>query len=94
LASISAIVAFILAIFVSALFGLFLGLAAARLSGPMAFSATPQSFNFALGGGSFFPGFGPGILISAAMLDALNKNPLKILPANLEEDIYRIAFPY
>jgi hypothetical protein len=70
------------------------GGSAARLSGPMAFSATPQSFNFALGGGSFFPGFGPGILISAAMLDALNKNPLKILPANLEEDIYRIAFPY
>lgn len=67
---------------------------AMRKSGPVAFSATPQSFNFALGGGSFFPGFGPGLLFSAAMLDALNKNPLKILPAALEEDVYRFLFPY
>lgn len=67
---------------------------AMRLQGPMAFSATPQSFNFALGGGSFFPGFGPGILFATAALDAMNKNPLKILPAKLEEDMYRFLFPY
>jgi hypothetical protein len=60
----------------------------------MALSATPQSFNFALGGGSFFPGFGPGLLFSAAALDSINKNPLKLLPPALEEDIYRFLFPY
>lgn len=66
----------------------------ARITGPIALSATPQSFNFALGGGSFFPGFGPGLLLSAAGLDAMNKNPLKLLPPALEEDMYRFLFPY
>jgi hypothetical protein len=66
----------------------------ARITGPMALSATPQSFNFALGGGSFFPGFGPGLLLSAAALDSINKNPLKLLPPALEEDMYRFLFPY
>lgn len=65
-----------------------------RKSGPMAFSAQPQSFNFALGGGSIFPGFGPGVVWGLSALSAINKNPLKILPAQLEEELYRIAFPY
>jgi hypothetical protein len=62
--------------------------------GPFAMSATPQSFNFALGGGSIMPGFGPGVSISAAVLDSLDANPMKLLPAGLEEEIYRVAFPY
>lgn len=66
----------------------------ARLTGPMAFSAQPQSFNFALGGGSIFPGFGPGVVWGISALSAINKNPLKILPPQLEEELYRIAFPY
>lgn len=65
-----------------------------RRSGPMAFSAQPQSFNFALGGGSIFPGFGPGVVWSLSGLSAMNKNPLKILPPQWEEELYKIAFPY
>lgn len=66
----------------------------ARKTGPMAFSAQPQSFNFALGGGSIFPGFGPGVTWGLSALSAINKNPLKIFPAKVEEEFYRIAFPY
>jgi hypothetical protein len=62
--------------------------------GPFAMSATPQSFNFALGGGSIMPGFGPGVSITAAVLDSLDANPMKLLPIGLEEEVYRIAFPY
>lgn len=62
--------------------------------GPFAMSATPQSFNFALGGGSIMPGFGPGVSISAAVLDSLDLNPMKMLPPGLEEEVYRVAFPY
>ena len=65
-----------------------------RVSGPYAFSATPQSFNFALGAGTFLPGAGFGLLWSVAALDALNKNPLKLLPTQLEEQVFKIAFPY
>jgi hypothetical protein len=65
-----------------------------RVSGPYAFSATPQSFNFALGAGTFLPGAGFGLLWSVAALDALNKNPLKLLPTQLEEDVFKVAFPY
>lgn len=65
-----------------------------RVSGPFAMSATPQSFNFALGGGGVLPGFGPGVSISAALLDSMDKNPMKLLPAGIEEEAYRILFPY
>jgi hypothetical protein len=65
-----------------------------RVSGPFALSATPQSFNFALGGGSVLPGFGPGVSISAALLDSMDKNPMKFLPAGIEEEAYRVLFPY
>lgn len=65
-----------------------------RTTGAFAFSATPQSFNFATGGGSFLPGFGQGISWTVSALDAINKNPMKLLPAQLEEDIFKVAFPY
>jgi hypothetical protein len=74
--------------------GLVPGASDTRLTGPYQFSATPQSFNFALGGGSILPGMGFGVTWTVAMLSAMNKNPLKILPAPLEEDIYKLAFPY
>lgn len=70
------------------------GAADMRVTGPYQFSAQPQSFNFALGGGSFFPGMGAGITWGVGMLSAMNKNPLKILPAQWEEEIYKVAFPY
>lgn len=65
-----------------------------RASGPFAFTAKPQSFNFALGAGTFLPGFGLGIIWPVAILDSLNKNPLKILPPELEEKVFKVAFPY
>jgi hypothetical protein len=74
--------------------GLIPGASDMRLTGPYQFSAQPQSFNFALGGGSFFPGMGAGITWGVGMLSAMNKNPLKILPAQWEEEIYKVAFPY
>lgn len=65
-----------------------------RLTGPMQFTAQPQSFNFALGGGSIVPGMGFGVTWSLATLSAMNKNPLKILPPQWEEHIYKVLFPY
>lgn len=70
------------------------GSSPSRTSGPFAFTAKPQSFNFALGAGTFLPGFGMGVLWSVAALDAINKNPLKILPAEWEEQVFKVAFPY
>ena len=65
-----------------------------RVSGPYAFSATPQSFNFAIGAGTFLPGAGFGLLWTVAALDALNMNPLKLLPTEIEEQVFKVAFPY
>jgi hypothetical protein len=74
--------------------GIIPGASDMRVTGPFQFSASPQSFNFALGGGSFFPGMGAGVTWGVGMLSAINKNPLKILPAQWEEEIYKVAFPY
>lgn len=65
-----------------------------RVTGPFALSAQPQSFNFAIGAGTFLPGAGFGLLWTVAALDALNKNPIKLLPAQWEEQLYKVAFPY
>lgn len=78
----------------NALQGMMPGASASRISGPYALSAQPQSFNFALGAGTFLPGAGFGLLWGVAALDALNKNPLKLLPTQLEEYVFKVAFPY
>lgn len=78
----------------NALQGLMPGASASRVSGPYALSAQPQSFNFAIGAGTFLPGAGFGLLWSVAALDAMNKNPLKLLPTELEEYVFKVAFPY
>ena len=70
------------------------GAQGARVSGPFAFSATPQSFNFALGAGTFIPGAGFGIQWAVGILDAMDKNPMKLLPAQMEEELYKMVFPY
>lgn len=70
------------------------GAQGARTSGPFSFSATPQSFNFALGTGTFIPGAGFGIQWAVGILDAMDKNPMKLLPAQMEEEIYKMVFPY
>jgi len=74
--------------------GLVPGASDMRLTGPMQFTAQPQSFNFALGGGSLVPGMGFGVTWSLATLSAMNKNPLKILPPQWEEYMYKTFFPY
>jgi hypothetical protein len=78
----------------NALQGMMPGASDSRVSGPYALSAQPQSFNFALGAGTFLPGAGFGLLWGVAALDALNKNPLKLLPTQLEEYVFKVAFPY
>lgn len=70
------------------------GAQGARTSGPFSFSATPQSFNFALGAGTFIPGAGFGIQWTIGILDAMDKNPMKLLPAQMEEELYKMVFPY
>lgn len=65
-----------------------------RITGPYGFTAQPQSFNFALGGGSVLPGFGPGVTWSLGALSAVNANPLKVLPPQIEEELFKIVFPY
>lgn len=74
--------------------GLVPGASDMRLTGPYQFSAQPQSFNFALGGGSIVPGMGFGVTWSLSALSAMNKNPLKILPPQWEEEMYKVFFPY
>jgi hypothetical protein len=74
--------------------GLVPGASDMRLTGPFEFSAQPQSFNFALGGGSIIPGMGFGVTWSLAALSSMNKSPLKILPPQLEEEMYKLFFPY
>jgi hypothetical protein len=74
--------------------GLVPGASDMRLTGPMQFTAQPQSFNFALGGGSIVPGMGFGVTWSLAAMSAMNKNPLKILPPQWEEEMYKVFFPY
>jgi hypothetical protein len=74
--------------------GLVPGASDMRLTGPMQFTAQPQSFNFALGGGSVFPGMGFGVTWGLGALSAMNKNPLKILPPQWEEYMYKTFFPY
>lgn len=78
----------------NALQGLMPGASEARVSGPYTFTAQPQSFNFAIGAGTFLPGAGFGLLWGVAALDAINKNPLKLLPTELEEQVFKLAFPY
>jgi hypothetical protein len=65
------------------------------LSGPVALSATPQSFNFAFASGSIIPGVGPGVTFSISALDSLGISPLNLLPAGLMRDTAdKIIFPF
>jgi hypothetical protein len=64
------------------------------LKGPFAAGASPQSFNFALGSGIVLPGFGPGISLGLTVLDAVNKNPLDMLPAAWKDDLYKVVYPF
>ena len=62
--------------------------------GPAAFSATPQSLNFAFASGSIIPGVGPGITFPLSLLDATGVNPFKLVPKFMRETVYNIVFPF
>ncbi len=61
-------------------------------AGPVALSATPQSFNFAFASGSIIPGIGPGVTFPVALLDQLGLNPIP--NGFLRETAEKIMFPF
>jgi hypothetical protein len=64
-------------------------------TGPYAFTATPQSFNFAFASGSIIPGVGPGITFGLSLLDELGRDPLDLLPAGFMRDtVEKVVFPF
>jgi len=63
-------------------------------AGPVASTATPQSFNFAFASGSIIPGVGPGISITVAVLDKYGVNPLNLLPQTFKDIANKIIFPF
>lgn len=63
-------------------------------AGPMAFSATPQSLNFAFASGSIIPGVGPGITLPLSYLDSAGINIFSLVPKSLREGLYNIVFPF
>lgn len=62
--------------------------------GAFATAASPQSFNFAIGGASILPGIGPGYSIGLNILDSLGKNPLDLLPGVWKDRVYKLVYPY
>jgi hypothetical protein len=57
---------------------------------PIAFSASPMSFNFALGAGSILPGVGPGVTIPISLLGTFQQSWVD----NLPEGIKNWLFPF
>ena len=63
--------------------------------GPVALTATPQSFNFAFASGSIMPGVGPGVTFPIGVLDGLGKNPINLIPEGfLKQTVEKIVFPF
>ena len=63
-------------------------------AGPVASTATPQSFNFAFASGSIIPGVGPGMSITLSVLDKFGVNPLNLLPPTFKDIANKIVFPF
>ncbi len=57
---------------------------------PVAFAASPMSFNFALGAGSILPGIGPGVTIPISLLGTFQQSWVD----NLPEGIKNWLFPF
>ena len=57
---------------------------------PIAFSASPMSFNFALGAGSILPGVGPGVTIPISLLGTFQQSWID----NLPEGVKNWLFPF
>lgn len=71
-----------------------LALGRKTVEGPMAFSATPQSLNFAFASGSIIPGVGPGFTFPLSLMDAAGLNPFSVVPKPLREAAYNFVFPF
>lgn len=61
---------------------------------PIAFSASPNSFNFAIGSGSILPPIGPGISMPTATLDSIGMNPIDMLPDGLRKTLTDWIAPF
>lgn len=70
------------------------GMKGLSTQGPVAFSTTPQSFNFAFASGSVMPGFGPGITMSITLLDKLGFNPVNLLSPLMRDRVNKVLFPF
>lgn len=57
---------------------------------PMAFAASPMSFNFALGAGSILPGVGPGVTIPLSLIGTFNQGFID----NMPEGVKNWLFPF
>lgn len=78
----------------------FAGTIMAKLSGvptsanfagsPLAFSANPMSFNFALGAGSILPGVGPGVTLPLSLIDSFKGDFID----NMPEPMQKWLFPF
>jgi len=65
--------------------------AGANFSGsPIAFSANPMSFNFALGAGSILPGVGPGVTLPLSVIDSFKGDFID----NMPEPLQKWLFPF
>jgi hypothetical protein len=70
------------------------GMRGLSTQGPVAFSTTPQSFNFAFASGSVLPGFGIGVTLPLTVLDKLGVNPLNMLPPTMRDKVNKIIYPF
>jgi hypothetical protein len=70
------------------------GMKGLSTQGPVAFSTTPQSFNFAFASGSIMPGFGPGMTIPITLLDKLGFNPVNLLSPLMRDRVNKVLFPF
>lgn len=61
---------------------------------PIAFSASPSSFNFAVGSGSVLPPIGPGLTLPTTVLDSFGMNPTDMLPDSLRKSVTDYIAPF
>jgi hypothetical protein len=70
------------------------GMKGLSTQGPVAFSTTPQSFNFAFASGTVLPGFGIGVTMPLTVLDKFGINPLNLLPPLMKDKVNKALFPF
>jgi hypothetical protein len=70
------------------------GMKGLSTQGPVAFSTTPQSFNFAFASGTTLPGFGIGVTLPLTVLDRFGANPLNLLPPLWKDKVNKVLYPF